>query len=90
MREIFYSSQFKKDFKRVQKQGKDLPKMKKVLEALVNEESLGEMYRDHPLRGNYAGARECHIGPDWLLIYEVTGNVLNLLRTGSHAELLKM
>ncbi len=90
MRELLYSNQFKKDHKRIQKQGKDLGKLKDVITKLVHEETLEERLKDHPLRGNYAGTRECHIEPDWLLIYRITGDELHLLRSGSHAELLKM
>ena len=89
MRELFYSSQFKKDSRRTQKQGKDLVELKNVVARLVAGEMLDEKLKDHALRGNYAGTRECHIGPDWLLIYRITGNELHVLRTGSHAELFK-
>jgi len=90
MRQLYYSNQFKKDHKRIQKQGKDIDKLKDVITKLVAEETLDERLKDHVLRGNYARARECHIEADWLLIYRITGDELHLLRTGSHAELLKM
>ena len=90
MRQLFYSNQFKKDHKRIAKQGKELEKLKDVIAKLVREEILEDRLKDHPLRGNYAGTRECHLESDWLLIYRITGNELHLLRTGSHAELLKM
>jgi len=89
MRQVFLSSQFKKDFKRVQKQGLNLSKLKRVIETLEMELLLEQSLKDHPLRGNYAGTRECHVEPDWLLIYRVDGDELHLVRTGSHAELLK-
>jgi mRNA interferase YafQ len=86
---LVYTSQFKKDFKRIQKQRKDLSKLKVVLELLVEGKSLPEKYKDHPLHGNYEGTRDCHISPDWLLIYVVIGNELRLIRTGSHAGLFE-
>jgi mRNA interferase YafQ len=89
MRPIFYSKPFKKDFKRVQKQGKNLAKLKQVISTLESENLLDETFNDHPLRGVYAGTRECHIEPDWLLIHRVAGNELHILRTGSHSELFK-
>ena len=89
MRELSYSSQFKKDHKRVQKQGKDLAELNEVITRLVAGETLDEKYKDHPLRGNYVGTRDCHIDPDWLLIYRITGNELHLVRMGSHAEVFK-
>lgn len=57
------------------------------VETLVDQELLDERYRDHPLIGNWKGYRECHLQPDWLLIYRVAGDELQLVRTGSHAEL---
>jgi len=84
-----YTSAFKKEYKRAQKRGQDTGKLRKVIELLLSEKPLPEHYQDHPLRGNFAGARDCHIEPDWLLIYAVRGNELILLRTGSHANLFK-
>jgi len=68
-----------------------MEKLEKVLELLVNGEKLPPKYRDHKLGGEYLGTRECHIAPDWLLIYEVIEDelVLYLTRTGSHAKLFK-
>lgn len=86
---LVYTSQFKKDFKRVQKQRKDLSKLKIELELLIEGESLPEKYKDHPLHGNYEGTRDCHISPDWVLIYVIAGDELRLIRTGSHAELFE-
>ena len=89
MRTIFYTNQFRKDFKLIQKQNKDLGKLKTVIAKLAAGEVLDEKFRDHALQGNYAGTRDCHINPDWLLIYAIVGNELRLVRTGSHAELLE-
>jgi len=84
----FYSS-FKKDYKRIEKRGYDIRKLDKVINLLANEQPLPKNYQDHPLVGNYAGCRECHITPDWLLIYEIDDDELILLltRTGTHADL---
>ena len=87
---IRYSSQFKKDFKKVQKQNKDTSKLKSIIETLISEQKLDEKYLDHPLSGGWKKYRECHISPDWLLIYKIEADVLVLVRTGSHADLFKM
>ena len=89
MRIVRRTSQFKKDTKRVQKQGKSLDAMKEVLHQLINDKPLPDKYRDHNLIGNYLGARECHLQLDWLLIYELTEDELILVRTGSHSELFR-
>ncbi len=87
--EILYTTKFKKDLKLVQKQGKNLDKLFTVIEWLSNDEKLDAKYRDHDLSGNYEGFRECHIEPDWLLIYRKNSEqiILYLLRTGSHSDL---
>ena len=89
--EIRFTGQFKKDLKLAKKQGKNLDKLFDVVERLANGEVLEAKYRDHDLSGDYKGCRECHIDPDWLLIYEIFGDVLVLLlnRVGSHSELFK-
>ena len=81
------SSRFKRDVKRVGKRGKDLTKLRSLLESLIRREPLPESHRDHPLHGSWKGYREVHIEPDWLLIYRVEGTELRLARTGSHADL---
>lgn len=85
------TSQFKKDFKLAEKQGLDMNELKTVVRMLADGEELPEKYRDHPLKGDYKGHRECHIEPDWLLIYKITESVLvlSLVRTGSHSRLFK-
>ncbi len=88
-RALHYTNQFKKDFKRIQKQRKNLVFLKEVIAKLVDEQVLDEKLRDHLLLGNYIGTRECHLEPDWLLIYRIEGQDLFLVRTGSHAELFK-
>lgn len=86
---IEYHKSFKKDYKRVKKQGYNIKKLETVISLLANEQQLPEFYRDHALKGDYEGFRECHIQPDWLLIYCVEKGklVLALSRTGSHSEL---
>ena len=84
---IHYTTQFKKDFKKVQKQGKDPGKLRAVIETLAKNETLHAKYRDHQLSGNWKKHRDCHIESDWILIYRLTGDELFLERTGSHSEL---
>lgn len=83
------TSQFKKDYKRVKKRGLDTNELKAVIEILVEGNPLPDKYLDHELKGNWKGFRECHIKPDWLLIYYLDNDVLvlTLTRTGSHSEL---
>ncbi len=83
------TSQFKRDVKRMKQRGKDLGKLKKVLQVLVRGEKLASKYRDHVLVGQYKGTRECHIEPDWLLIYELAESEIVLIRTGSHSDLFR-
>jgi mRNA interferase YafQ len=89
MKAIFQTSQFKKDFKRIKKRGNDLNKLKEVVSAIANSEALQERHRDHALSGNWSGSRDCHIEPDWILIYRVDGEFLFLERTGSHSDLFR-
>ncbi|MCW5588554.1 MAG: type II toxin-antitoxin system YafQ family toxin [Legionellales bacterium] len=87
MRIIERSNQFKKDFKKIVKRGKNIEKIKTVIQLLSYGEKLAEKYRDHFLVGQYKNTRECHIEPDWLLIYVLTETTLRLERTGTHADL---
>jgi len=89
MKAIFQTSQFEKDFKRIKKQGKDLSKLKEVVSAMANSEVREERHRDHALSGNWAGSRDCHIEPDWILIYRIDEDYLFLERTGSHSDLFR-
>ncbi|WP_099321377.1 type II toxin-antitoxin system YafQ family toxin [Anaerococcus sp. Marseille-P3625] len=88
---IKFTSRFKKDLKQAKKQGKDIEMLFDVIEKIANDETLDGKYRDHSLTGNYKGTRECHIEPDFLLIYEKIEEVLvlSLVRTGSHSDLFK-
>lgn len=85
------TTQFKRDLKKAQKQNKNLDLLNKVLQQLADGIPLPEKNRDHALTENYAGCRECHIQPDWLLIYEIAEDTLflYLTRTGSHSELFE-
>ena len=91
MYEVKFTSQFKKDLKLAKKQQKSLDKLFEVIDILSNGNPLDAKYHDHELTGNYKGTRECHIEPDWLLIYELRDDVLvvMLYRLGSHSELFK-
>ena len=89
MLNIIYSGQFKKDYKRCQKRGWDVGLLKSVIVILAVPSVLPPQNRDHNLTGNYVGRRECHITPDWLLIYEIDGNDLYLERTGTHSDLFR-
>ncbi len=87
MREFIYRTHFKKDLKNSKKSGKNLEKLKKVICLLENEASLPFKFHDHKLSGKYHKHRECHIEPDWLLIYKIEKNFVILERLGSHSEL---
>ena len=91
MYEVKFTSQFKKDLKLAKKQQKSLDKLFEVIDILSNGNPLDAKYHYHELTGNYKGTRECHIEPDWLLIYELRDDVLVLMlyRLGSHSELFK-
>ncbi len=89
MKSVRRTRQFKRDVKLMLRQGKNLTKLKTVLACLVEGEELAPEYRDHVLVGQYKGTRECHIEPDWLLIYEPAKSELVLIRTGSHSDLFK-
>lgn len=78
---------FRKDLKRISKRGKNINKLKEIILLLVKQELLPDKNKDHELIGNYKNHRECHIEPDWLLIYNIKENILNLVRTGTHADL---
>jgi mRNA interferase YafQ len=87
MRQIQASSQFKKDLKRIKKQGRNLNLLTTIVEQLQQDLPLDTKYHDHALSGNYIGWRECHIQPDWLLIYRKIDHILRLERTASHSDL---
>ena len=86
---VVWTSRFKRDYKLAQKRGRIMPLLHEVIDLLASDEKLPVRYQDHPLTGNYAGFRECHIQPDWLLVYRIHKTILTLtlFRTGSHSDL---
>ena len=89
MKQVVYSTQFKKDYKRITKRGYRLEKLPSTIRLLAGDKPLPKSYRPHKLSGDYAGFWECHIEPDWLLVYEYTDNELHLRRTGTHSDLFQ-
>lgn len=89
MNAIHETSQFRRDIKKLKKQGKNLEKLKQVVLALVSWDALDARYRDHALVGSRQGSHDCHIEPDWLLIYRKETEQLFLEQTGIHSELFK-
>ncbi|MCD7956497.1 MAG: type II toxin-antitoxin system YafQ family toxin [Lachnospiraceae bacterium] len=87
MIDVRYSTKFKKDMKTCQKRGYDITLIKTAISTLRIPSPLPEKNRDHALTGNYAGFHECHLLPDWLLIYQYSEQELYLYRTGTHADL---
>jgi mRNA interferase YafQ len=88
MRTPAYTKQFHRDVKRIQRAGnKDIEKLKRVVRALIDERPLDKNYLDHPLKGDFKNRRECHIAPDWLLVYKLDKKEIVFERTGSHSEL---
>ena len=86
---LHYTTQFKKDYKKIKKQNKDLVKIRVVIKTLADQQILESKYKDHQLSGNWKDHRDCHIEPDWILIYQIVDNGLILERTGTHSELFK-
>ena len=83
------TSKFAKDYARIKKRGKNLEKLKMVVDVLLSGEKIAAKYRDHALTGDCTGCRECHIEPDWLLMYEIKGDDMVFLRTGTHSDLFE-
>jgi len=85
------ASQFKRDVKLADRRGKDLTKLKATIDLLIEGAALPPEFKDHPLRGNFAGSRDCHIEPDWILIYTLTENNSHVRfeRTGTHSDLFR-
>ena len=92
MMNLKITGKFRKDYKRCKKRGLDMNLLKEVINTLLSGKPLEEKYRDHGLVGQYAGHRECHILPDWLLIYYVNNEslILTAVRTGTHSDLLDL
>ena len=91
MRTFSRTSQFKKDVKRASKRGKKMAKLKAILDRLIDGKPLPPECRDHALGGTFVGSRDCHIEPDWVLIYTLTerGTHVRLERTGTHSDLFR-
>lgn len=89
MYELIITSRCKKDIAVMKKRGASLKRLKRVFDILIAGEVLEEKYRDHALKGTYTGFRECHIAPDWLLIYKIHDKalIITAIRTGSHSDL---
>jgi mRNA interferase YafQ len=84
-----FTTQFRRDMKQCEKQGKNLTKIKAVMFDLIVENPLPPKNKDHMMAGNFKGHRNCHIEPDWILLYLYDGDEVRFVRTGSHSELLE-
>ena len=87
--EVKFTALFKRDYKLIKKRRFNIAELQAVVTMLAEGKTLPETYRDHALIGSYSNARECHIRPDWLLIYSISNEtlILELMRTGSHSDL---
>ncbi len=83
-----FTSRFKRDYKKVKRQGRNIEVLKGLMVKLQRQEELESKYRDHTLVGNWKDCRECHLEPDWFLIYRIESGTIVFIRTGSHAEIL--
>lgn len=88
MREVIFKKHFRKDVERINRTGRDMSRLREVINLLGEGMPLPASNRDHQLVGNFSDYRECHLGGDWLLIYQIKDNTVVLVRTGSHSELL--
>jgi mRNA interferase YafQ len=86
---LLTTTAFERDLRRIRKQGKDLDKLEAIVDLLQAQKKLPQRCRPHPLRGRWTGHWDCHVEPDWLLLYRVTEDSLILVRTGSHTELFR-
>jgi mRNA interferase YafQ len=82
-----YSKQFRRDYRLSAKRGLDILLIDEMIDNLIAEKPLDEKYKDHPLKGEYLGCRECHILPNWLLVYRVIGDEIIFVRNGTHTDL---
>jgi len=87
MKDLRTARKFRRDLKRITRRGLDRDRLDEVIDLLLIGEPLEEAHRDHQLEGDWKGWRECHIAPDWLLIYQTTEDEVMLARTGSHSDL---
>ena len=89
MKALAQTNQFARDMKRMIKRGKDPARMREIVSSLAHGKTLAQKFKDHPLRGEWEGSRDCHVEPDWVLIYTADASFLRLERTGSHADLFE-
>ena len=89
MKRLSQTNQFSRDIKRMRKRGKDLHKLQEVVRQLAADSPLAPKHRDHPLIGPWVPSRDCHVEPDWILIYTADDDSLRLERTGTHSDLFK-
>lgn len=85
----FFTNQFQKDLEKMKKRGKDTDLIKQVMIGLIRNKKLPKKFKDHKLLGNYKNRRECHIEPDWILIYKIDDSSIIFERTGTHSDLYK-
>jgi mRNA interferase YafQ len=90
MRDLIFKRQFSKDVERIKRTGRDMSRLAEAIDLLAEGKPMPPINRDHSLVGNYKDYRECHLGGDWLLLYQLTGKTAVLVRTGSHADLLDL
>ncbi len=88
MRKIRQSAKFGKEIRLLLRRGKNIAKLEKIITSLTDDVELSSKNKDHPLVGNWSGYRECHVDPDWLLIYKVDAEIVFLARTGTHSDLV--
>ena len=84
-----YTNQFKRDYKLSEKRGLDMSLIDELIDDLINERQLQERHKDHTLKGEYKGCRECHIEPNWLLIYRIINEDILFVRNGTHSDLFE-
>ncbi|MEI6205559.1 MAG: type II toxin-antitoxin system YafQ family toxin [Desulfuromonadales bacterium] len=89
MRQPRTTGRFERDYSQMVKRGKQIDKLDSVMMMQINEDALPPRNRDHALDGNFKGFRDCHIEPDWLLIYKVEGDVITFERTGTHSDIFR-
>jgi mRNA interferase YafQ len=87
VRKLIRGAQFKRDVKLADRRGRDLAKLRELILLLVEGDPLPPRYKDHSLSGNWKHHRDCHIEPDWLLLYKIDGDDLHMVRTGTHSDL---
>ncbi|MGD0125446.1 MAG: type II toxin-antitoxin system YafQ family toxin [Terriglobia bacterium] len=87
MRNLISGARFRRDVKLARRRGKEMSKLRELISLLTEGGALPPGYRDHPLRGEWKHYRDCHLEPDWLLIYKIEGDDLYLVRTGTHSDL---